>query len=286
MSASHRNIIWLASYPKSGNTWLRVFLSNYLSKNLSPVDINNIPINHTSSERFWFDHTLGINSTDLYQNEIEAMLYQAQQCIAQKQLNQPCFIKTHDSLIPISGDEKKLIDFAWSSTQSIVYLIRNPLDIAISLANHCNWPHDKAVKKMNDLFFSLEHVHNGTSWHYPHVISSWSQHVNNWCHIAHHHHIPLLCIKYEDMLTSPLQTFSKIIKFSELPRDKKKLIQAVKFSNLDELIKQESHSDFQEKPPTCSSFFGHKKEQVILTPKLEQALILNHTATMKKFGYL
>ncbi|MEJ2083836.1 MAG: sulfotransferase, partial [Acidobacteriota bacterium] len=35
-------IVWLASYPKSGNTWLRAFLMNFLDPGKRPVDINQL----------------------------------------------------------------------------------------------------------------------------------------------------------------------------------------------------------------------------------------------------
>ncbi|MEM9783942.1 MAG: sulfotransferase, partial [Pseudomonadota bacterium] len=37
-----RTIVWLASYPKSGNTWMRLFLANYIMKRETPLPINEI----------------------------------------------------------------------------------------------------------------------------------------------------------------------------------------------------------------------------------------------------
>ncbi len=79
-----RRIVWLASYPKSGNTWMRAFLSNYLADGDKPVDINSLdtggPI---ASARTIFDEAVGVEASDLTQDEIERYrprVYRAGRC--------------------------------------------------------------------------------------------------------------------------------------------------------------------------------------------------------------
>src|ERR1035438_8198169 len=64
-------IVWLASYPKSGNTWLRVFLSNFLRPNAVPADINELEFGVGAHDRALFDSALGVESADLTEEEIE-----------------------------------------------------------------------------------------------------------------------------------------------------------------------------------------------------------------------
>lgn len=66
-----KGIYWLASYPKSGNTWFRTFLSNLLEDGEEPVSINRLLIGMVGSSRMWLDNELGFDSADLYQSEID-----------------------------------------------------------------------------------------------------------------------------------------------------------------------------------------------------------------------
>ena len=66
-----KKIIWLASYPKSGNTWIRLFLDNIRSGSDQPADINHISVSRIASSRALFDQYAGINSSDLNDDEIE-----------------------------------------------------------------------------------------------------------------------------------------------------------------------------------------------------------------------
>ena len=70
MAKSLKKIIWLASYPKSGNTWFRMFFSNLLSSSDEPVSINNIMDPNIASQRYLFDNYAGVNSSDLSEQEI------------------------------------------------------------------------------------------------------------------------------------------------------------------------------------------------------------------------
>ena len=69
-----KKIVWLASYPKSGNTWFRVFLSNLLSKANQPVDINNLFAAPIASNRQLFDEATGLSSSDLTADEMNGLL--------------------------------------------------------------------------------------------------------------------------------------------------------------------------------------------------------------------
>ncbi len=66
-------IYWLASYPKSGNTWLRSFLSNLQQDGDAPADINELATGTIASARDWLDEALGFDSADLSADEIDRL---------------------------------------------------------------------------------------------------------------------------------------------------------------------------------------------------------------------
>ncbi len=68
-----KRIVWLASYPKSGNTWFRVFLSNLLNKSDQPADINNLYTTPIASSRELFDEATGLSSSELTSEEIDLL---------------------------------------------------------------------------------------------------------------------------------------------------------------------------------------------------------------------
>jgi len=90
-----KEIIWLASYPKSGNTWFRAFLSSLLSED-DIIDINNLKTEGIASNRKAFDELTGIDSEDMSMDEIDALRPELYEFIA-KTLNKTAFIKIHDA---------------------------------------------------------------------------------------------------------------------------------------------------------------------------------------------
>ncbi|NJM14882.1 MAG: hypothetical protein HC896_05435 [Bacteroidales bacterium] len=77
-----KTLVWLASYPKSGNTWYRIFLSNLLSGKEMPQSINNMYYTAIASSREIFEQATGISSTDLTFDEIDALRPQVFRFIA------------------------------------------------------------------------------------------------------------------------------------------------------------------------------------------------------------
>ena len=112
------NIIWLASYPKSGNTWFRIFLSNLLNEKEEPADINKITSTHgIASARHLFDELTGIEASDLSQNEADLLRPGVYKLISDE-ARQTLFIKAHDAykflpdkspLFPPSADRKSVV---------------------------------------------------------------------------------------------------------------------------------------------------------------------------------
>lgn len=141
------NIIWLASYPKSGNTWFRAFLSSLLSKTDAPVDINCLEGGPIFSARAVFDSTTFIQSSDLLPDEIDNLRPLVYEELSRKAADR-LFIKAHDAYTYLDNGRPL---FPSNATGGAIYLIRNPLDVAVSYANHLSCDLEKAISLLNDV---------------------------------------------------------------------------------------------------------------------------------------
>ena len=131
-------IFWLASYPKSGNTWFRIFLTNLLREACAPADINDLKESPYASARAMFDEFTGIEASDLCADEIDRLRPELYRYLADH-AEGPFFMKIHDAYTLVA-DNQPLIPTAAST--GALYFIRNPLDVAVSFAHHSGWDYD------------------------------------------------------------------------------------------------------------------------------------------------
>src|SRR5580704_8178214 len=140
-------IVWIASYPKSGNTWTRSLLHNLVSNMYGgdgEIDIN-------AMERFstWelaisrYADALGFRPTNQHRKEVSAVRHCVQQRIADEHEGL-IFVKTHHALVSDRGCST----INMSVTSGAIYIVRNPLDVAISFAHHMNNPIDETITAM------------------------------------------------------------------------------------------------------------------------------------------
>ena len=136
------NIVWIASYPKSGNTWFRTFISCLLNE--AEADINKIDSDGIASSRSPFELCTGLDSTNLTVQEIAA-LRPAVYDMLSATLRKDLWIKAHDAchMLP---DGTPL--FPATATKTACYLMRNPLDVAVSFASHNGATLDKTIDGM------------------------------------------------------------------------------------------------------------------------------------------
>jgi hypothetical protein len=276
------NIIWLASYPKSGNTWFRLFLSCLLSGENAAVNINDFRATSLASRRSTLDDALGFDSADLthdesvlYRNE----LYRHLSDTATK----PIWMKVHDaySFLP---NGKALIPP--EATRCVIYFIRNPLDIAGSMANHNHSTIDEAIDCMIDPSHSFSTSSGRYNEQLGQLLGTWTRHVDSWTTVAE---VPVQVIRFEDMKLRPIETFTRAMDFTGVPYTKSRLelvLDAVCFEKMQEKEKTEG---FREKPVKAKCFFrkstiGAWKEE--LSEDQCKKLISMFSVNMKKFGYL
>jgi len=201
-------IIWIASYPKSGNTWLRSLLSTYYfteDGNFSFQILNNIKSFPSSSyfEKYSDNFSEPESTAKYWINEQRSMNLD-------KRIK---FLKTHNALCKIDGhsftDEKNSI--------GAIHIIRDPRNVLTSLSNHYQ------IKKSDALEFMLqerkaivEKKDNRYLGFNP--LFSWSIHEKSWSECKK---FPVLTVRYEDLQLETFVTFKKVISFIEKLTNKK-----------------------------------------------------------------
>lgn len=276
------NIVWLASYPKSGNTWFRVFLTNLLENRDTPANINNLYPTVIASSRILFDEISGLPSAELTQFEID---YIRRENFIYESRNSENIIyhKIHDAWI-ILPDGKPLIPY--EATKCVLYFIRNPLDVVISFSNHLGKDIDFTIEIMNNPDYAFCKNTNKLYNQTRQKLLTWSMHVDSWVNQSK---LPILVVRYEDMVTNTFQTFKSIIKFLGLPNSDEQIKKAIEFSSFEILKKQEEKNGFNEKSMKTKYFFRKGKinewKKKLKTRQI-QKIINTHEKIMKQFGYL
>lgn len=276
-------IVWLASYPKSGNTWFRAFLANYLADADQPADINKLGINQIASARAPFDTAVGYDSGELTPDEIDALrpevyLHQA------RNARERSYCKVHDAYTFLP-DGRPL--FPPEATDRVIYLVRNPLDVAVSFAHHSGYKgYERAIREMADPAFCLSRSLKTEPNQLRQRLLTWSGHVASWIDAPG---LRVKILRYEDMKADPAGTFGAAVRFLELPFDETRLERALRFSRFEQLSTQEATSGFREKPIPAARFFRKGESGVwkgVLSPSEVGQIVDAHREMMLRLGYM
>jgi hypothetical protein len=276
-----KGIIWLSSYPKSGNTWMRILLSNYNSRGTEPVSINAINTDGIASSRPLFDQMVGVDSTSLTFEEIDALRPEVYEKIAET-TERLQYIKVHDAytLLP---DGRPLLP---SLNSKVVYIVRNPLDIVPSLANHMGTALDETVRFMCDEKSCFSSSKRHFTNQLRQQLLSWEGHVSSF---LEQDAMEVLLVRYEDMQTDTVSEFQRVLDFCGVKVDSQRLKKAVDFSDFKQLKKQEEQDGFKERSPKSPQFFNSGKvgnwKDKLTEQQIEQIISINGEM-MKKLGYL
>ena len=276
------NIYWLASYPKSGNTWMRILLTNYLRNADEPADINSLDGGPIASARQAFDDHVGLEASDLTQDEIERYRPFVYDQISE-QAKEPLYLKVHDAFTYTPYGYPLI---SKTATAGVIYLLRNPLDVAVSFAHHSASSAERMVQKMGEADFAFVDRPRQLYNQLRQRLLTWSGHVTSW---VDEPGLRMLVVRYEDLKADTLAGFREVVRFCGLEDDPPRLEKAVRFSQFEQAQKQEKEHGFGEKMAGSDAFFrkgqvGSWREE--LTPELAQKLIADHAAVMKRFGYL
>ncbi len=272
------SIVWLASYPKSGNTWIRAFLQNYIGDTGRPADINALDEYFADeSKPYWYSPYAEGPLGDLDLAGICALRARVHTDIADSRSG-TIIVKTHN----LHGEYDGYPLHNMAVTAGGVYVVRNPLDVAPSLADHFGIELDEAIAFMNE---------EGTGTptdeaNVASVIGSWSQHVLTWTHDQGDN---LRVVRYEDMLANPVKAFRALTTFFGLGKDPARMKRAIRFSSFDTLRSQEAKKGFVERSPNSTRFFrsGRKDQwRTMLTDAQVAAIVECNREVMQRFKYL
>lgn len=274
------NIVWLASYPKSGNTWMRAFIYNLVENPQRPGRIADLPgyFEEESKPRWYAPYAGegGVDSLDF--DQAMALRPQVHQDIADSRDRGTVFTKTHNMFGHLQG----LPLHNLSVMAGAVYIVRNPLDVVLSVADHFGLTVDEAMD-----FMANEET--GTPTNEANVagfMGSWSTHVQSW---TMQPHPAIVVVRYEDLQDKPLKAFGSVAKLLGMGADKSRIKKAIKFSSFRELKQQELAGGFVEKSPNSSSFFrkGSKNQWAgALSEEQVGAIVERHREQMQRFGYI
>ena len=274
-------ILWLASYPKSGNTWFRAFLSALM--NDGEVAINKLDTDGVFSSRDTFDFATDVDSIDLYDDEAKLMVADVYRFIAHTN-DSLKIIKTHDAFF--TDKEGKAI-FPADVTHCAFYFIRNPLDVVGSFANHMRLSIEESVDIMCDKNATLASQKNNLNKNKQFRINmgDWSTNVTSWTSGLP---FPVHVIRYEDMLSHPFATFSKAVSLAKFSFPPEEIQKAIDASSFEQLKKQETQFGFIEKLTKDVQFFrsgtmGNWEKE--LTPAQIDRIIKAHGEVMSQYGY-
>ena len=243
---NERKIFWLASYPKSGNTWVRFFLDTY---------VTGFPVKFSSAYRYvQVDHDCAAMQSVCAKpitemSLVDQIIYQpaalANMIVSAK--TKDIVMKTHNAKAVAAG--MPLIPTHLSA--GAIYLIRDPRDVVLSYASHLGISFDNAVKVMAD----ENHAAHSQINKLYHLMSSWSTHVSSWT--KQNKDIPVTVIKYEDLLLQPEIMFRKILgALGIAPINKKAFKFALgqtQFSVLQDV--EEKHGFIERSPSSKDKFF-------------------------------
>ena len=282
-------IFWIASYPKSGNTWLRTLISAYyyskdgifnqsILKNIGQfpekrhfIDFNYDPRKVTDTARFWIKSQEKINKD--------------------KNIR---FFKTHNIFGKVNDCDFTNKD----NSVGCIYIVRDPRNVITSLENHYEMSHERSLKWMTNsknFIYDLRNIKRDGYSDFQ-FISSWDINYKSW-HIQKK--IPIKIIKYEDLLKETFFVFKDVVEFINKTLNikekinKDKLKNAVKSTYFDKLKKEEKKSGFVEAVPSKKNnkkipFFnlGPENDWKKILDKKQQSKITDiFKSSLNELGY-
>ena len=242
-------IIWLASYPKSGNTWVRSIISSLLYTDDGMFDFKYLKKVRQFPGNEYFKGLIK-DPNDIHEIKKNWIL-------AQEKLNldgEIKFLKTHQGnyiidKYPFTNSE---------NTLATIYIVRDPRNLISSISNHYNISIEDALKFIKSTKFLKGKFEkdNETFRHVKALLGNWSEHYNSWTKSNNN----LLLIKYEDLLSEPLVELERIItflkKFIKINTDDSKNNNILKTTSFQNLKKMEQEGKFTE------NVYTHSNEKV------------------------
>ena len=269
-------IIWISSYPKSGNTWLRLFIINYLFPEQKNV-FDNLAYIPEYPKKFFFEGFYTKEDFKAEQVNLYKYFISSQNKInLNKEIN---FLKTHSFAATI--DNYKFTNK--ENTAGFVYIVRDPRSVVISHAFHSNKSYEKAAEIIireknvaidNDKIITLR--------------TSWKMNYLSWIKSPY----PRILVKYEELINDPFTIFKKILEFingyKKIDISDKKILNTIEKCNFDNLKLEEEKKGFIEKMGRESFFRKGQTDEWknVLSKDLISKIEKEFGTEMKELGYL
>lgn len=270
-------ILWLASFPKSGNTWLRVFIENLFRNSAEPVSINELGVvRYGDMMGPLYEKVAGKPLQEMSDAELHALREPLQKSWAQEP--QTSIVKTHNALA--MHEDRPLIHL--ECTAGAAYVVRNVFDVTVSYADHYRLTLDDAVEAMT----SELQTTRTTPVAVFQVLGTWTDHYRSWHAVENFNPLTL---RYEDMVKSPMKAFGSFMRYLGVPKSSERLKRAIKNSSFSVVSGQESKSGFRERVHQSQKFFrsggvgGYRR---ILSEDHVKRLTERHYDLLLELGYV
>ncbi len=272
---TRRGIYWIASYPKSGNTWVRCLIASLLSGGASVRLDRLADAVPSSASRAWIESCVDVGSADMLDSELRAMRVQAHRQEGSRRL---CMLKVHDRC------DADL--FPPEVTLGSVYIVRDPRDVAPSWADHMGVDVDTAIARMADGEWTAGRGISSLRPQVPQRYGSWSGHVASW---LDHAPAPRLLLRYEALLADPVRETARLARFLGLPADADCVARAVQACDFGTLRDIEEREGFVERQKGQQRFFRQGRSgawRTALQPGQVNRIVEGHGAVMRRLGYV
>lgn len=268
--------VWLASYPKSGNTWFRAVFAAWRRDDPFALDAAD-PI---ASLRHRFDDALGLYSSDLTDDEALALRPTADDIVDGAHA-EPHLHKIHDALLSGAGDG---LAVSSAATRCAIYLVRDPRDVAVSFAHHNDRDPAWATQRICSPGSRIDGRSGDIAVQFPQQVGDWSAHVHGWVDEAP---FPVHVVRYEDCVADPMRTFADAFAFAGFTITEDELVAALDAASFARLQERERATGFGERwgraPFFRRGIAGGWRDE--LKPELAERIEQAHGVTMERFGY-
>ena len=230
-------IIWIASYPKSGNTYLRSFLSSYYYS-----EDGKFNFNHLSNIRQFPNLKFSKFQARTKQEASQNWIFNQNEFFKKENFN---ITKTHNCLYPFKGNQFTSSDLSLGA----IYIVRDPRNVITSLTHHYSLNYEQALDYMTNeesslLETTVDDDHSNFTY-----LNSWAKHYKSW---KNNSIFKTLFVKFEDLQNNKEETFRKIILFiKKLMKDnsdinEQKFLNSIKTTNFNNLKNKELNEGFEE----------------------------------------
>lgn len=273
---------WIVSYPKSGNTWLRLMLLSLMQGGLA-VDINRAGTEAGLASHFELDELLVVESGELFRAEQIAVQPALNKAIAAETGAGLKLRKVHDCYWRTPSGEAV---FPASVSRGAVYIVRDPRDVAVSFAHHRGTSIENIIATLADPAATLSASDDRYRRQLAQPLGDWSRHIRSWLDQPD---IPVRLVRYEDLLTDPERELRAVADHLGIPHDARSLKAAVAATRFDALQAQEQAHGFTERQVgSTAPFFrqgvagGWRRD---LTEAQAARILADHGPQMRNLGY-